>query len=82
MGHKSEKMLPSFLRNQTRSPDRLKLSSKGLSRDSFKIIRTLGEGKFGTVSLARDLNTGMIVALKIMNKKKIVQDNLLTQFIR
>jgi len=34
------------------------------------------------VSLARDLNTGMIVALKIMNKKKIVQDNLLTQFIR
>jgi hypothetical protein len=80
--HKSEKMLPSFLRNQTRSPDRMKLGPKGLGRESFKVIRTLGEGKFGTVSLAREVHTGMIVALKVMNKRKIVQDNLLVQFIR
>jgi serine/threonine protein kinase len=28
------------------------------------------------------VNSGMIVALKVMDKKKIIQDNLLTQFIR
>ena len=44
-------MLPSFLRNQTKSP--FKYGSKGLSKEQFKIIRNLGEGKFGTVSLAR-----------------------------
>ena len=53
--YKSEKTLPSFIRNQTRSPDRFKLAGKGLSRDSFKVIRRLGEGKFGTVNLARYL---------------------------
>jgi hypothetical protein len=52
--YKSEKMLPSFLRNQTKSPERLKVGErKGLSRENFKIIRRLGEGKFGMVSLAR-----------------------------
>lgn len=51
--YKSEKALPSFLRNQTKSPERLKIERKGLSKDSFKIIKRLGEGKFGTVSLAR-----------------------------
>lgn len=30
--HKSEKMLPSFLRNQTKSPDRMKLGTKGLCK--------------------------------------------------
>ena len=75
-------MLPSFIRNQTRSPDRMKLGMKGLNKDSFKVIKTLGEGKFGIVSLAREVKTGMIVALKVMNKRKIVEDNLLTQFIR
>jgi serine/threonine protein kinase len=34
------------------------------------------------VNLAREVYTGMIVALKVMDKKKILQDNLLVQFIR
>jgi hypothetical protein len=51
--YKSEKALPSFLRNQTKSPERLKLEKKGLCKESFKIIKRLGEGKFGAVSLAR-----------------------------
>lgn len=32
LSHKSEKTLPSFLRSQTRSPDRMKLAGKGLCR--------------------------------------------------
>ena len=40
--YKSEKALPSFLRNQTKSPERLKLERKGLCKDSFKIIKRLG----------------------------------------
>ena len=51
--HKSEKTLPSFIRNHNKSPDRIKGVSKGLSKESFKIIKRLGEGKFGSVSLAR-----------------------------
>jgi serine/threonine protein kinase len=34
------------------------------------------------VNLAREIYTGMIVALKVMDKKKIIQDNLLVQFTR
>jgi len=32
--------------------------------------------------LAKEIYTGMIVALKAVNKKKIIEDNLLVQFIR
>ena len=32
--------------------------------------------------MALELSTGMIFAMKMMNKKKILQDNLLVQFIR
>ena len=56
-------MLPSFLRNQTKSP--FKYGSKGLSKEQFKIIRNLGEGKFGTVSLARQLYTGKYVSMQV-----------------
>ena len=42
----------------------------------------MGEGRFGSVSLAYHISTGMIVALKIMKKAKIMQDNMLNQFIR
>lgn len=81
--YKSEKALPSFIRNQTKSPERGKWDRRGaLGKENFKIIRRLGEGKFGVVNLAREVYTGMIVALKVMDKKKILQDNLLVQFIR
>jgi hypothetical protein len=39
-------------------------------------------GKFGVVNLAREIYTGMVFAVKILNKKKIMSDGLLTQFIR
>lgn len=42
--HRSEKALPSFLRNQTKSPEKVKLPEKkgGLCKENFKIIKRLG----------------------------------------
>jgi serine/threonine protein kinase len=77
---KSEKTLPTFVRNRDKQPDKAK--SKELSRENFKIIKRLGEGRFGTVFLVREVHTHFLYALKVMNKKKIIEDNLLTQFIR
>ena len=53
-----------------------------LKRDSFKIISKLGEGKFGKVFLVKEVETGFVLAMKIIQKKKIQKENLLEQFIR
>jgi len=38
----------------------------------YKIVKTLGEGSFGKVKLATHESTGQQVALKIINRKKLV----------
>ena len=53
-----------------------------LSKDNFKIIKKLGEGKFGKVFMVREITTGFITAMKVVEKKKIIQDNILEQFTR
>lgn len=53
-----------------------------LRRDSFKIYSKLGEGKFGKVFMVKEVNTGFILAMKIVEKNKILRENLLEQFIR
>jgi aurora kinase len=45
-------------------------------------LNKLGEGKFGKVFLVREINTGFVMAMKVLEKKKIIQDNILEQFIR
>jgi serine/threonine protein kinase len=79
--YKSERTFPSFLRSQAKSPSKPK-TKDALSKEHFKIIRRLGEGKFGSVFLAREIWTGMIVGLKVIEKKRIIRDNFLVQFIR
>jgi serine/threonine protein kinase len=37
-----------------------------LGKENFKFIKKLGEGKFGSVYLAREMMTGMIVGLKMV----------------
>jgi serine/threonine protein kinase len=80
--YKSERTFPSFLRNLNKSPSKPKMGKEGLCKENFKIIRRLGEGKFGSVFLAREIWTGMIVGLKMIEKKRIIRDNFLVQFIR
>ena len=53
-----------------------------ISRDNFKFLNKLGEGKFGKVFLVREISTGFVMAMKVLEKKKIIQDNILEQFIR
>lgn len=36
-----------------------------MSLDDFQVGRPLGKGKFGSVYLARDKETGVLVALKV-----------------
>ena len=38
----------------------------------YQIVRTLGEGSFGKVKLATHQVSGQQVALKIINRKKLV----------
>lgn len=80
--YKSERTFPSFLRNQTKSPPKFKKPREGLSKECFKIIRRLGEGKFGSVYLAREIWSGLIVGLKVIEKKRIIRENFLVQFVR
>lgn len=81
--YKSERTFPSFLRSQTKSPPKFKFTGKeGIGKENFKFIKKLGEGKFGSVYLAREMHTGMIVGLKVVEKKRIIKDNFMVQFIR
>ena len=50
--------------------------------DHFEIVEKLGEGKFGNVFLAVEKATRLMVALKMVEKKRVLDDNFLTQFIR
>ena len=36
------------------------------TRDNFKFIKKLGEGKFGKVYLVREIVTGFMLAMKII----------------
>ena len=41
---------------------------------NYKYIKTIGEGTFGKVKLAKNIPTGELVAIKILEKSKI-EDN-------
>ena len=58
------------------------MEKKGLTKNNFKIIRQMGEGKFGNVFLVMEIFTGMIMAMKAIPKKKVLEENMLTQIIR
>jgi len=42
----------------------------------------LGKGKFGEVYLARHIETGFAVAIKKVNKAKLLEFNMVHQFIK
>lgn len=49
-----------------------KVRDSRLDREGFKILKKLGEGKFGKVYMALELTTGFMLAMKVVEKKKII----------
>ena len=48
----------------------------------YELGRTLGEGSFAKVKYAKNLETGDAVAIKVLDKEKIVQRKLVDQISR
>ncbi|KAI8883699.1 auroralike protein kinase putative [Backusella circina FSU 941] len=57
-------------------------SPKEWSLSDFEIGKQLGKGKFGHVYLAREKKSGFIVALKVLYKTELVQQNVENQLRR
>ncbi|VDM09958.1 unnamed protein product [Wuchereria bancrofti] len=52
------------------------------SLDDFEIGRALGKGRFGNVYLAREIESKFVVALKVVYKSQLEQNNLRRQLRR
>ena len=52
---------------------------KGMRLGKYELGRTLGEGNFGKVKLARNVETGHYFAVKIIEKKKVIALNITDQ---
>jgi carbon catabolite-derepressing protein kinase len=59
-------------RESHRQRERADLSRPGARLGQYKVVKTLGEGSFGKVKLAIHEVTGEKVALKIINRRKLV----------
>jgi carbon catabolite-derepressing protein kinase len=56
----------------TQRADAMARTSAGQRLGQYSIVRTLGEGSFGKVKLAIHEVTGQKVALKIINRRKLI----------
>jgi 5'-AMP-activated protein kinase catalytic alpha subunit len=45
---------------------------KGMQLGKYELGRTLGEGNFGKVKLAKNIETGQPFAVKILEKNRII----------
>ena len=45
----------------------------------YELGRTLGEGTFGKVKFARNVDTGENVAIKILDKEKVLKHKMIAQ---
>ena len=45
----------------------------------YEVGRTLGEGTFAKVKLARNEETGESVAMKVMDKERVIRHNMVDQ---
>ncbi|XP_020220881.1 CBL-interacting serine/threonine-protein kinase 1 isoform X2 [Cajanus cajan] len=55
---------------------------QGMRLGKYELGKTLGEGNFGKVKLARDTNSGKLFAVKILEKSKIIDLNNTDQIKR
>lgn len=56
--------------------------SRNFKLDDFEIGKKLGKGKFGKVYCVRDKETGFVCALKVMDKKELMEFKVEKQFRR
>ncbi len=77
-----KKQPPAFLKCKSKAMLNKRISDSRLDRERFKILRKLGQGKFGRVYMALELTTGFMLAMKVVEKQKIIAEGLLDQFIR
>uniref|UniRef100_A0A0N5AAX8 non-specific serine/threonine protein kinase n=1 Tax=Syphacia muris TaxID=451379 RepID=A0A0N5AAX8_9BILA len=73
--------LPKVLREQlmkilTQKESRyLRLRRQKMNKDMFEIVKHIGFGAFGVVSLVRKKDTGQVYAMKTLNKKDVIKKN-------
>ena len=63
------------------SKKELGLEKKGMQLGKYELGRTLGEGNFGKVKFARNIETGQCFAVKILDKNKIIHLNISDQVL-
>ena len=56
-------------------------ASINISLNDFKIIKILGKGAFGKVYLVKKINNGKVYAMKILDKKYIIEKNQISHTI-
>ncbi|KAI4369481.1 hypothetical protein MLD38_017917 [Melastoma candidum] len=54
---------------------------EGMRLGKYEVGRTLGEGKFGKVKFARDVESGQGFAVKIIEKSRIVDPRITEQVV-
>ncbi|XP_030974157.1 CBL-interacting serine/threonine-protein kinase 1 [Quercus lobata] len=64
------------------SKKELGLEKKGMQLGKYELGRTLGEGNFGKVKFAKNIETGQCFAVKILDKNKIIHLNISDQIKR
>ncbi|XP_011014835.1 PREDICTED: CBL-interacting serine/threonine-protein kinase 1-like [Populus euphratica] len=55
---------------------------KGMQLGKYELGRTLGEGNFGKVKLAKNIETGQPFAVKILEKNRIIDLKITDQIKR
>ncbi|VDD95117.1 unnamed protein product [Enterobius vermicularis] len=53
----------------------LRLRRQKMNKDMFEIVKHIGFGAFGVVSLVRKKDTGQVYAMKTLNKKDVIKKN-------
>ncbi|KAJ6313726.1 hypothetical protein OIU76_010805 [Salix suchowensis] len=59
-----------------------KKKEKGMQLGKYELGRTLGEGNFGKVKLAKNIETGQPFAVKILEKNRIIELKITDQIKR
>ena len=61
--------------------NKIELEKKGMRLGKYELGRTLGEGNFGKVKFAKNIETGQSFAVKILEKNKIIHLNITDQVL-